>query len=81
MIIFSVNSHPAFFWVVGIRNIRISAILYHPNQKVYYRARGNSSMMDTFYSTESYITETTLPRGVPFSQDRSTAAISLSDFC
>lgn len=69
--LFLLTHTPAFFWVDGeVREYpAYSAILYHPNQKVYYRASGENFINDwiRFYSTESYITETTLPRGVPFS--------------
>lgn len=62
---------PALFWVNGeIKEYPShSAVLYHPHQKIYYRACGEKYINDwiRFDSTESYINETTLPLGIPFS--------------
>lgn len=69
--LFLLTHTPAFFWVDGeVREYpAYSAILFHPGQKVYYRASGDKFINDwiRFYTTETYITETTLPRGIPFS--------------
>lgn len=69
--LFMLTHTPALFWVDGeVREYpEYSAILYHPHQKVYYRTSGDKFINDWihFYSNESYITETTLPRGIPFS--------------
>ncbi|MCB2340511.1 helix-turn-helix transcriptional regulator [Clostridium estertheticum] len=48
-----------------------SAVLFRPHQKIYYRACADKYINDwiRFDSTESYITATTLPFGVPFSLD------------
>ncbi len=64
---------PAFFWVNGeIKQYpAYSAVLYRPHQKIYYRACDDKYINDwiRFDSSESYITETILPLGVPFSLD------------
>jgi AraC-like DNA-binding protein len=64
---------PALFWVNGeIKEYPAhSAVLFHPYQKIYYRACGDKYINDwlRFDCTESYVTETTLPLGVPFSLD------------
>lgn len=68
-----ITQTPALFWVNGeIKEYPAhSAILYKPHQKIYYRACGEEYINDwvRFHSTESYVTETTLPLGVPFSLD------------
>lgn len=51
-----------------------SAILYEPNQKIYYRACENQYINDwiRFDTDETFITNSPLPTGVPFSiQDNS----------
>jgi AraC-like DNA-binding protein len=64
---------PALFWINGeIKEYPAhSAVLFHPHQKIYYRACGDKYINDwlRFDSTESYVTATTLPLGVPFSLD------------
>lgn len=64
---------PALFWVNGeIKEYpSYSAVLYSPHQKIYYRACTDKYIDDwvCFDSTESYVTETMLPFGVPFSLD------------
>jgi AraC-like DNA-binding protein len=64
---------PALFWVNGeIKEYPAhSAVLFRPHQKIYYRACADKYINDwiRFESTESYVTETTLPLGVPFSLD------------
>jgi AraC-like DNA-binding protein len=64
---------PAQFWVNGeIKEYPAHcAVLYYPNQKIYYGACADQYINDwiRFSSTESYITITTLPHGVPFSLD------------
>jgi AraC-like DNA-binding protein len=68
-----ITKTPALFWV----NNEIkeypphSAVLYHPHQKIYYRACAEKYINNwmRFESTEAYVTETTLPLGVPFSLD------------
>jgi AraC-like DNA-binding protein len=68
-----ITQTPALFWVNGeIKEYPAhSAILYHPHQKIYYRACAEKYINDwiRFDSTESYVTETTLPLGTPFSLD------------
>lgn len=48
-----------------------SAVLFHPHQKIYYRACTDKYINDwiRFESDETYVTATTLPFGVPFSLD------------
>lgn len=48
-----------------------SAVLYHPHQKIYYKACAEQYINDwiRFDSNESYVTETMLPLGIPFSLD------------
>lgn len=64
---------PALFWVNGeIKEYPAhSAVLFHPHQKIYYRACADKYINDwmRFDSNESYVTATTLPFGVPFSLD------------
>jgi len=68
-----ITQTPALFFVNGeIKEYPAhSAILYHPHQKIYYRACAEKYINDwiRFDSTESYVTETTLPLGIPFSLD------------
>ncbi|MCM3633737.1 helix-turn-helix transcriptional regulator [Paenibacillus camelliae] len=62
---------PAEFWVDGTlqQYPAHSAILYRPQQKVYYKACADEFTNDwlRFETKEPYITETSLPLGVPFS--------------
>ncbi|WP_274652121.1 helix-turn-helix transcriptional regulator [Paenibacillus humicola] len=64
---------PALFWVNGeLKEYPAhSAILYRPQQKIYYRACAEAYVNDwiRFESDEAYVTETSLPFGVPFSLD------------
>ena len=64
---------PALFWVNNeIKEYpAYSAVLYRPYQKIYYRACADKYINDwiRFDSTESYVIETILPLGVPFSLD------------
>lgn len=64
---------PALFWVNGeIKEYPAhSSVLFHPHQKIYYRACGDKYINDwiRFDSTESFVTTTTLPFGIPFSLD------------
>ena len=64
---------PALFWVNGEMNEypSHSAILYPPHQKIYYRGCSDKYINDwiRFASSETYVTATTLPLGVPFSLD------------
>jgi AraC-like DNA-binding protein len=64
---------PALFWVNGeIKEYpAYSAVLFHPHQKIYYSACTTHYINDwiRFDSTETYVTTTTLPFGVPFSLD------------
>lgn len=64
---------PALFWVDGeIKEYPAhSSVLFHPHQKIYYRACGDKYINDwmRFDSTESFVTATTLPLGTPFSLD------------
>lgn len=64
---------PAFFWVNNEieQYPAYSAVLYRPHQKIYYRACGEKYINDwiRFDSNESYVIETILPFGVPFSLD------------
>lgn len=48
-----------------------SAVLFHPHQKIYYRACRGKYINDwmRFDSDEAYVNTTTLPFGVPFSLD------------
>ncbi|GMK37611.1 hypothetical protein PCCS19_06650 [Paenibacillus sp. CCS19] len=60
---------PAVFWVEGEQREYPAnqAVLYPPHQKIYYRACTDTYVNDwiRFDSSESYVTETTLPLGVP----------------
>jgi len=62
---------PALFWINGeIEEYpKHSAILFQPHQKIYYRACEETYANDwiRFDTCESFVTETVLPRGVPFS--------------
>lgn len=62
---------PAQYWVNGklIEYPAHSAVLYRPQQKVYYKACTDQFINDwiRFESNEPYITESPLPFGVPFS--------------
>lgn len=64
---------PALFWVDGeIKEYPAhSCVLFHPHQKIYYRACTDKYINDwlRFDSTESYVTKAPLPPGVPFSLD------------
>jgi AraC-like DNA-binding protein len=64
---------PALFWVNGeLKEYPAhSAVLFHPHQKIYYRACADKYINDwiRFDSTESYVTAANLPFGVPFSLD------------
>ena len=64
---------PASFWVNGdIKEYPAHcAVLYHPYQKIYYRACGGKYINDwlRFDSTEAFVTTTMLPHGVPFPLD------------
>jgi len=66
-----ITKTPAQFWVNGaLREYPAhSAVLYRPSQKVYYRACAEHFINDwiRFESHEPYITESSLPFGVPFS--------------
>jgi AraC-like DNA-binding protein len=66
-----VTHTPALFWVNGeLKEYPAhSGVLYHPHQKIYYRACAEQYKNDwiRFESNESYVTETSLPFGVPFS--------------
>ncbi|MEX1028894.1 MAG: helix-turn-helix transcriptional regulator [Paenibacillaceae bacterium] len=66
-----VTHTPVLFWVDDeLKEYPAhSAILYHPHQKIYYRACAEQYKNDwiRFESNESYVTETSLPFGVPFS--------------
>ncbi|ULT56126.1 AraC family transcriptional regulator [Neobacillus drentensis] len=66
-----VTKTPAIIWVNGeLKEYPAhSAILYQPHQKIYYRACVEKYMNDwiRFDTNEPYVTETMLPRGVPFS--------------
>ena len=68
--LFILTHTPALFWVNGeiTEYPAYSAVLFHPNQRVYYRASGGNFINDwiRFSTTESYITATSLPRGIPF---------------
>lgn len=68
-----ITQTPALFWVDGeLKEYPAhSAVLYHPHQKIYYRACGERYINDwmRFETDESYVTETSLPFGVPFSLD------------
>ncbi|WP_342561044.1 AraC family transcriptional regulator [Paenibacillus sp. FSL R7-0345] len=65
-----ITKTPAMFWVNGVLKEypAHSAILYRPQQKVYYRASTGRFVNDwlRFEATEAYITESPLPFGVPF---------------
>ncbi|UQZ36132.1 AraC family transcriptional regulator [Paenibacillus sp. PK3_47] len=65
-----VTKTPAQFWVNGgLREYPAhSAILYRPQQKVYYRACTGHFVNDwiRFESDEPYLAESPLPLGVPF---------------
>ncbi len=69
---------PALFWVDGqLKEYPAhSAILYRPQQKVYYQSCGSQFINDwiRFETDEPFITESTLPCGVPF-------AVSDADYC
>lgn len=66
-----ITQTPAIFWVNGeIKEYpAYSAILYQPHQKIYYRACDEKYINDwvRFETNEPFVTETTLPRGIPFS--------------
>ncbi|WP_159882187.1 helix-turn-helix domain-containing protein [Paenibacillus puerhi] len=66
-----ITKTPAQFWVDGgLKEYPAhSAILYAPLQKVYYQACADHYINDwiRFESNEPYITDSPLPRGVPFS--------------
>ncbi|MDF2652850.1 MAG: AraC family transcriptional regulator, partial [Paenibacillus sp.] len=66
-----VTHTPALFWVnEELKEYPAhSGVLYHPHQKIYYRACAEQYKNDwiRFESNESYVTETSLPFGVPFS--------------
>ncbi|WP_276358141.1 helix-turn-helix transcriptional regulator [Cohnella caldifontis] len=66
-----VTKTPALFWVEGeLKEYPPhSAVLYRPHQKVYYRACGEHYINNwlRFVSDEPFITESSLPFGVPFS--------------
>lgn len=68
-----VTQTPAIFWVNGeLKEYPpYSAVLYQPKQKIYYRACSDKYINDwvRFDSTESYVTATKLPLGIPFSLD------------
>ncbi len=65
-----ITKTPALFWVDGeLREYPAhSAVLYRPSQKVYYRASAEQYINDwiRFETNEPYITESSLPFGVPF---------------
>lgn len=73
-----ITKTPALFWVNGeLKEYPAhSAILYRPQQKVYYRACIDSFTNDwlRFESNEPYITESPLPHGLPLS-------LSDPDYC
>lgn len=66
-----ITKTPALFWVNGEfkEYPAHSAILYQPHQKIYYRACAEQYINNwiRFDSDEPYVTETMLPRGIPFS--------------
>ncbi|MEH7178601.1 AraC family transcriptional regulator [Neobacillus vireti] len=66
-----ITQTPALFLVNGeIKEYPAhSAIFYQPHQKIYYRACGEKYINDwlRFDSNEPFVTETMIPRGIPFS--------------
>jgi AraC-like DNA-binding protein len=66
-----ITKTPALFWVNDeIKEYPAhSAIFYQPNQKIYYRACADKYINNwiRFDCNEPYVTETMLPRGIPFS--------------
>lgn len=68
-----ITQTPAQFWVDGkLREYPPHcAVLYQPYQKIYYRACAEQYINDwiRFETDEPYVTETSLPFGVPFSLD------------
>ncbi|WP_078549695.1 AraC family transcriptional regulator [Litchfieldia alkalitelluris] len=73
-----VTQTPALFLVNGeIKEYPAhSAILYQPHQKIYYRACADQYVNNwvRFETNEPYVTETILPRGIPF-------ALGDPDYC
>jgi len=68
-----VTKTPALFWADGeLKEYPAhSAVLYRPHQKVYYRACADRFVNNwiRFVTDEPFVTETSLPCGVPFSLD------------
>jgi AraC-like DNA-binding protein len=66
-----ITKTPALFWVEGeLKEYPPhSAVLYRPNQKVYYRACGDQYINNwlRFDTDEPFIAESALPFGIPFS--------------
>ncbi|WP_233566671.1 tetraspanin family protein [Cohnella endophytica] len=73
-----ITKTPALFWVDGeLKECPAhSAILYRPQLKVYYQACGSHFINDwkRFETNEPFITDSSLPCGVPFS-------VSDPDYC